>query len=115
MAKPSIHAINSAKKFGGIPLDYVEIHDLMDSSKSAHATMKHRAVFHSAFGIYLVEKILGRTIINSDGKEIPTRSIAEQHVLEDLGRIPSLDEWLGEMKMKPWMCGMRYQLVEQVD
>ena len=35
------------------------------------------------------------------------RDIAEQHVLEDLGFIPSLNDWLKEMTPQPWMAGLR--------
>ncbi len=37
------------------------------------------------------------TIINSDGNQVSIRDIGEQHVFEDLGRIPSLAECLKEM------------------
>jgi hypothetical protein len=87
----------------------------MDSTKATHASMRHRIVFHSAFGIYLVEKILGLTIINSEGKEISTRDLAEQHVIEDLGCIPSLDEWLKKMPEEPWMMGVRKMKFQVVD
>jgi hypothetical protein len=103
--KPHIHAKNSAKKYGGVPADYQAIHDTIDSSKSAHATMRHRLVFHSAFGIYVVERIHGVLLTNSDGASVSVRDIAEDHVLEDLGRIPSLDEWLSELSLKQWMGG----------
>lgn len=101
--KPIVHANNSAKIFGGKPEDYLSIHDLMDSSKQAEPTVKHRAIFHSAFGIFIVEKIFGTTIKNSDGKDVCVRDIAEQHVLEDLGTIPTLEQWLSGMEIKPWM------------
>ncbi len=107
MAKPQIHAKSSAKKFGGKPEDYLHIHELMDSTKFIHATAKHRAIFHSAFGVSLVEQILGKTFTNSVGREIIVRDIAEQHILEDLGFIPSLDEYLQQMEIKPWMMGQR--------
>lgn len=103
--KPAIHAKNSAKKYGGEPADYMPIHDAIDSSKSAHASMKHRAVLHSAFGIYLIERIFGATMTNSEGKVVSVRDVAEDHVIEDLGTIPSLDDWLRDMPMKTWMGG----------
>ena len=103
--KPHIHARNSAKKHGGKPADYQAIHDEMDSSKAAHASMRHRIVFHSAFGIYLVERIFGTLITNSDGAKVSVRDIAEDHVLEDLGTIPSLDDWLDHMELAQWMGG----------
>ena len=91
--KPHIHARNSAKKYGGAPEDYQVIHDTMDSSNSAHASMRHRLIFHSAFGIYIVERIHGILMTNHDGVKVSVRDIAEDHVLEDLGTIPSLDDW----------------------
>ena len=107
MAKALIHARSSAKRWGGSPDDYVAIHEKMDSTKAAHAEVTHRCVFHSAFGIFLIEEIFGRTLTNSDGREVHVRDVAEQHVLEDLGCIPSLSDWLREMPAKPWMAGAR--------
>jgi hypothetical protein len=105
--KPLIHARSSARKFGGKPEDYLPIHEKMDSTKAAHAEVTHRCVFHSAFGIFLIEELFGRTLVNSDGREVFVRDVAEQHVLEDLGCIPSLSDWLNEMPAKPWMAGAR--------
>ena len=107
MAKALIHARSSAKRWGGTPDDYVAIHEKMDSTKAAHASVTHRCVFHSAFGIFLIEELFGRTLTNADGREVFVRDIAEQHVLEDLGCIPSLSDWLQEMPDKPWMAGAR--------
>lgn len=103
--KPVIHAKNSAHKYGGKPDDYMPIHDFIDSSKSAHASVKHRAVLHSSFGIYICERVFGHGVTNSDGKVIQVRDIAEDHVLEDLGTIPSLDDWLRGMPIEQWMGG----------
>ena len=103
--KPHIHAKNSANKYGGKPEDYQAIHDQIDVSKSAHASVKHRVVFHSAFGIYIVERIFGALITNSDGARVSVRDVAEDHVLEDLGTIPSLDDWLDNMTLQAWMGG----------
>lgn len=97
------HAKNSAKKFGGQPGDYQMVHDFIDSSKAVVPDMRHRAIFHSAFGCFIVEKVFGHIIINSDGNEVSTRDIAEEHILEDLGMIPTLQDWLNEMQFKDWM------------
>lgn len=59
MAKPFIHAQSSAKKFGGLPEDYEEIHNWMDSSKSFIADNRHRVIWHSSAGVFYVEKIFG--------------------------------------------------------
>lgn len=115
MSKAWIHAVSSAKWWGGQPEDYIAIHEKMDSTKMAHVEVTHRAVFHSAFGIYVIEDIFGRFITNSDGKQVFVRDIAEQHVLEDLGFIPSLTDWLREMPSQPWMAGPRKVAVKIVD
>ena len=115
MSKAWIHAQSSVRRWGGVAEDYIAIHEKMDSTKMVHAEVTHRAVFHSAFGIYLIEDIFGRTITNSDGKEVIIRDIAEQHVLEDLGFIPSLNDWLREMPSMPWMGGQRKVNVKIVD
>ena len=115
MSKAWVHAQSSAKRYGGTPEDYIAIHERMDSTKSAHAEVTHRCVFHSAFGIYIVEELFGRFLTNSDGKQVFVRDIAEQHVLEDLGFIPSLSDWLKEMPPQPWMAGQRKMTVKIVD
>src|SRR5437763_14894610 len=101
MSKALVHARSSAKKYGGKPEDYLAIHEKMDSTKAAHAEVTHRCVFHSAFGIYLIEELFGRTLTNADGKEVFVRDVAEQHVLEDLGCIPSLSDRLKERPSHP--------------
>jgi hypothetical protein len=37
--------------------------------------------------------------------EVPVRLIAEQHILEDLGWLPSPADYLDGMPIKPWMSG----------
>jgi hypothetical protein len=115
MSKALVHARSSARRYGGKAEDYLAIHEKMDSTKSAHAEVTHRCVFHSAFGIFIIEDIFGRTLTNADGKEVFVRDIAEQHVLEDLGFIPSLSDWLREMPSQPWMAGARKLPIQIVD
>lgn len=103
MAHPYHHAVSSAKKHGGIPADYEHIHRWFDESKSYIATAQHRALRHHAEGIFMCEQIFGTTLTNSDGKVVPVRFIGEQHVQEDLGRIPSVSEWLQHLQLQPWM------------
>lgn len=115
MSKPMAHARNNVRKWGGKPEDYVDIHEFLDGPKQVHATMKFRAVLHHAYGIFLVEKFFGRELVNSDGKRVSVRDVAEAHVIEDLGRIPSLDEYLQCMEMKPWMAGAHRVAMKVVD
>lgn len=93
------------KKHGGKQEDYLAIHEFFDSSKIAVPDVRHRAMLHSAWGIYLLEKVFGSQIINSDGKQVSVRDLGEEHVIQDLGFIPTMEDWLKEMPIKPWMSG----------
>jgi hypothetical protein len=95
----------SAKKFGGKPEDYQKIHDFIDSSKAHVADVRHRALLHSSFGIYLCEQVFGTFIVNSNNDIVQVRDIAEEHIIEDLGKIPSVQNWLDNMTIQPWMGG----------
>ena len=103
--KPLIHSKSSVRKYGGAIEDYLPIHDFMDSTKAVMADIRHRAILHSAFGIYLVEKVFGTYITNAQGKHVSVRDIAEDHVIEDLGFIPSMENYLQNMQTQPWMSG----------
>lgn len=103
--KPWIHSKNSVKRYGGVIEDYLPIHDWFDSTKSAYADTKHRAILHNTFGIYLCEQLFGHTITNSDGKVVHVRNIGEDHVFEDCGFIPTLEKWLHNMPTEDWMRG----------
>lgn len=103
--KPYIHSLSSTKKWGGKPEDYQAIHDWFDSTKALIADVRHRAILHSAFGIFLAEQVFGTNIQNSDGKLVSVRDIGEQHVIEDLGTIPSAEQWLQHIPLQGWMAG----------
>lgn len=103
MAHPDHHSESSARKFGGRPSDYHAIHDWFDLAKSHLATPIHRAIRHSSFGIFDAQNVFGQSITNSDGRSVPVRFVAEQHVLEDCRRIPSVGDWLRRIPIEPWM------------
>lgn len=104
MAHPWHHAESSARKFGGDPSDYFDLHTWFDASKSHMAAFPHRALRHHTFGIFEAETVFGPVIVNSAGRRIPTRFIGEQHVREDCGgRIPSVFDWLSRIRPAPWM------------
>lgn len=55
--------------------------------------------------IFEAERVFGRAIINSDGKEVPVRYICEQHIKEDCGgRIPTVADWFRNIKRETWMA-----------
>lgn len=114
MAHSYHHAVSSAHKFGGIPADYQAVHDWMDGSKQIVADFRHRALRHHAEGCFAAEALFGTTISNSDGREVPVRLVAEQHILEDLGRIPSFADWVRNIRPEPWMgrVGMKLDNIE---
>ena len=103
--KPYIHAKISAKKFGGKAEDYLDIHDFIDHTKELLPDMRHRALLHSAFGCFMVERIYSHVRVNSDGREYSPRDVAEAHVIEDLGFIPTVEDYLKNMTLQPWMSG----------
>lgn len=103
--KAYLHGKIHAKKYGGVPEDYADIDDFIDSTKQAVADVRHRAILHSAFGCFLVERMFGRTRRNSDGREYSPRDIAEDHIQQDLGFIPTMEQYLNNMTIQPWMSG----------
>ena len=103
MAHSYHHAVSSARKFGGVPADYQAVHDWMDGSKVILADFRHRALRDHAEGCFAAEALFGLTIGNSDGRDVPVRLNAEQHILEDLGRIPSFADWVRCIRPEPWM------------
>lgn len=125
MAHPLHHSISSSRKWGGVPSDYLEIHQWFDATKAFLPDFRHRALRHHAEGIFLMEAIFGPTIAISAGKQhtaetctgrpcstecdhfepklIPTRWVGEQHVQEDLGHIPTAVDWLECITPEPWM------------
>lgn len=89
--------------------DYIAIHEWFDESKAFVPLVVHRALRHHGQGIFDCETRFGRTLVNSDGREVPVRFIGEQHVKEDCGRIPCLSDWLREVPMRSWMAAGRLQ------
>lgn len=105
------------------------MHAWFDQSKEHLADFRHRALRHHSQGIFECERVFGPTITISAGtqhvaetcpgspcgsecdhfeaKQIPTRWIGEQHVQEDLGRIPTLADWLMAIAPEPWMNNSR--------
>lgn len=109
MAHPLQHAESSARKFGGRPEDYLAIHNWLDESKAFFPDFRHRTLRHHAEGIFLCERIFGVAITNSEGAQVPVRYIGEQHVKEDLGRVPTAQGWLLQIRPVRWMYGQRLE------
>ena len=109
---PYKHAESSANKWGGIAEDYLYIHRWFDETKAFTGDWTHRALRHHSAGIEWACKILGDVVpVYVLGKErkIPTRQVAEQHVLEDCGFIPTPQDWLRGLVKHPdeWMLKVK--------
>jgi hypothetical protein len=95
MAHPIYHARSSAKQFGGEASDYYALHTFFDHTKAHLATNLHRLILHNDFGIELCEQIYGVEYRRpSDGVFVPVQRIGRQHVTEDFGFLPTLQECL---------------------
>lgn len=108
MAKPYVHALRSVRRWGGVPEDYLPIHDLLDASKAALADNRHRALTHNAWFLSVIlERIFGPTLTNADGRVVSVRDVGEQHVLEDFGGryIPTAQDFLAAIPHEAWMDG----------
>ena len=114
MAHCYYHALASVKSWGGNAADYQRFHDWFDQSKAHHADFRHRALRHHSEGIFMLETLFGTTMTNSDGRIVPVRLIGEQHVRDDLGRIPSFADWARAIRPEPWM-GRAQRLEQRLD
>lgn len=115
MARPEIHAESSARHFGGVAADYLDLHEFMDSSKVAFCDNRHRAMTHNSWFVRsVVPRVFGAARTNSDGRTYSTVEAAERHVAEDFGGyVPGVADYLSEMQMADWMNGPPAQAPSQ--
>jgi hypothetical protein len=115
--KPFIHAKQSVAKHKGYIDDYVDIHEFLDSSKAHVPDMRHRAILHSSFGIYIAQQIFGIWRTNSDNIDYSVRDICEEHIISDLGFIPTVQDYLEEMPFYDWLGGKssKIKILRMVD
>lgn len=114
---PFKHAQSSAAKFGGEPIDYIKIHDWFDETKAYTGDWTHRAIRHHAAGIQWCVEKFNHVVLNSKGQLIPVKVIAEQHVIEDCGFIPTIQDWLKPIKAFPhdWMLKVGTTTTEKLE
>lgn len=119
MATSYHHAVSSARTFGGTPEQFQALHDWFDASKQLHGDYRHRALRHHAHGIFECERVFGTTlpIVLENGRvrQVPTRLVAEQHVMEDHGYIPTLSDWLKEIRPQRWMGAAARRLSKELE
>jgi hypothetical protein len=103
---PFIHAELSVKRYGGISEEYLDIHELMGSSKQAFSNNGHRVLTHNSWFVALIlPKIFGHQRVNSDGKKYNVKDVGEYHCLEDFKMrfIPSVQDYLEHLDVQDWM------------
>ena len=105
--KPLAHACLSAHKHGGHIDDYLDIHNFLDSSKAHVADSRHRALLHNSWGCFLTEQVFGVHRTNSAGRTYSVRDIAEEHIIQDLHRIPNVNEFLEKVPEQDWMGAIK--------
>lgn len=103
------HAVSAARRWGGDPQLYLPIEEFIDSSKKVIGDARHRSLYHHTMGVWLCQELFGVTIEvpRKEGppKQVPVRLIAERHILEDLGWLPSPKDYIDNMPLATWMGG----------
>lgn len=102
------HAVSAARKWGGEADQYLDIEEFIDSSKQVVGDVRHRSLYHHTMGVYLCQRVFGNTLTVVRKKttvQVPVRMIAERHIIEDLGWLPSPADYIEGMPIKQWMSG----------
>lgn len=85
--QPWRHAKSSARRFGGDWRDYLDIHEFVDFAKTACGDLRHRIVLHNAdVGVALAALAFPDRAFCAE--------IVLRHIEEDVGRTPTLEEWM---------------------
>ena len=114
MAQSYLHAEASARHFGGVPEDYIKIHEWIDQYKGDFGDVRHRLFLHHTKGPWMAQDVFGRFIeVVKEGKtkKVLVRDIAENHIVEDLGCIPSPGDWADCLNCHVWMGGKRNKFI----
>ena len=73
MSNPYYHCVSSAKRFGGVPEDYAELHEWFDRGKASQPNYKHRCLSHHSQGIFDAMQVFGQTLTISTGAKVPVQ------------------------------------------
>ena len=114
---PYKHAQSSVAKYGGKPEDYVALHDWFDETKMFTGDWSHRALRHHSAGVQWAIEKFGHAIINSKRQAIPTKLLAEQHLMEDCGFIPTPKDYLLPLTKHPekWMLSVGKKTITKLE
>lgn len=109
---PFYHARSTVQRFGGDESDYIDIHDWFDETKISTGDFTHRALRHHALGVQWCIEKFGHYIVNSENKKVPVKIIAEMHVTEDCGFIPTVQDWI--KGLSPFTSDIKESIIKEV-
>ncbi len=114
MSDCTLHAKSSALRFGGEPEDYIALHLWFDEPKGHIGNWSQRALRHHTLGITEAIERFSPWLTLSTGKRVSTRLVAEQHLMEDLGWLPTVQDWLQHLDVQPWMASAARKLSKEL-
>ncbi len=97
------HARSSVRKWGGTPEEYLAIHEWFDATAAHINDSRHRTLRHHSMGVAECVGLFGRMLTLSTGRQVAVKQIAERHINEDLGFIPTVGDWVRRLRSEPWM------------
>jgi hypothetical protein len=97
------HARSASRKWGGAPEEYLAIHEWFDESAAHVNDLRHRVIRHHSLGVAEAIQRFGRMLTLSNGKSVPVKQIAERHLVEDLGFVPTVGDWVRNLNSEQWM------------
>lgn len=92
----------SARRFGGDAKAYLPLHRWFMATCQWVDGDEHLLFRHHAFGSFEAEARFG-PVIAWPGGGVPTRVVAERHIQDMVGRVPSAYDWLKCLKGQRWM------------
>jgi hypothetical protein len=104
MSSAAIHARRSHDRWGGAIEVHLEIHEFLDQTKDHLSDNRHRMILHNELGISLAKRVFGERR-GPEGEEVPVEEVARQHIVEDLGYVPTVAQCLADLEIQPWMAG----------
>ena len=98
-----------ANKFGGHASEYLAICQYMNEGQS-HPLLsgwRYRAWRWHSFATFDVERKFGVSFVNTAGRNVIVRYVAERHITSSLGRMPSMQDWYSTIKIGRASCRER--------
>ena len=96
----------AADLWGGTANDYASVLNLLHSADNfSDHPFRHR-LLASSFGIFLIERCLGPTLLQHPHPTVPTRPVAEKFIDGLLGFIPATAHVLEAIELQSWMRGL---------